>query len=822
VHKLPEQTPSTGSLTRRWPWRKAPQSSLPDSLANGRPWPKFSIVIPTYNQGDYIEETLLSVIQQRYPYTELIVIDGGSTDHTIQVVDRYKGHITHFVSEKDRGQSHAINKGMKIASGDIVTWLNSDDMLAEGALEAMAVAFAVSGADVVAGVCRIHSNYEFQCDHLTACADGILPLSDLLDLDGGWNAGKFFYQPEVFFSRAIWLRAGGHVREDLYYSMDYELWLRMAANHARLHVIGRPIALFRRHALQKTAAEQAFKSELIEVRNAYVAETGAEVAANPFGNSGRKLTFCFLNDIGWAYGAGIAHRRLAQAISAAGHRVRVIRISDPQKSSAPLISSDDIAAQVAQTNCDIVLLGNLHASQLEPSTFMEIFQRWPTLVVLHDFWWLTGRCAYTAGCRKFEFGCDGTCPTPTEYPQLKPDKIADAWQQKRGLLGNTNAVLLANSAWTKAFAQTSGAVPPAAMEQIRIGIEPAFFTHRDKPTARALLDLPVDRTIVMMSTSSLTDPRKGVGSFLKFLESNNVEDICVLVLGNCSEEERAALPEFCVLPGYISDAKELALYFAAADVFVGANVEETFGQVFAEAAALGVPTIAHGRTGITSVVADGFTGFLTKSCSNEELLRLVLMIQQKPETLRRVSRLAPIYMSNEYSIEASYHSIFQALSHSGLLDRFGVRANITFTPFETRRDVSIQFDSTHWVGGSGVCEPEGPYAEYNILTRMNWLQGPVSEIIVNSDKSETLRILIEYQNNLFDEQRVLIEMNGAPLGKKRLARTRQSLTRGFSFKADVRPGENTIILNFAKWIQPKGDKRNLALIMNGLTILPSA
>ncbi|QYU67892.1 glycosyltransferase [Leptolyngbya sp. 15MV] len=249
---------------------------LPSVMPSGRPWPLISIVTPTRNQGETIEATIRSVLEQGYPAVEHIVVDGASTDGTAAVLERYRERLARVISEPDRGQSDAINKGMRQARGEIVGWLNSDDMLAPGALAAAAEALDRSGADVVSGVCLVPRGGELVRRHVTACGDGPLPLRELLDLERCWLDGQFFYQPEVLLTRRIWERAGGHVREDLYYSMDYELWLRLAEAGARLKVIGRPIALFCEHPAQKTAQTEGggFRGELPAARARFLADRG--------------------------------------------------------------------------------------------------------------------------------------------------------------------------------------------------------------------------------------------------------------------------------------------------------------------------------------------------------------------------------------------------------------------------------------------------------------------------------------------------------------------------------------------------------------------
>ncbi len=196
-------------------------------ISGRRPWPcrqpcpteapgrGIGIVTPSLNQGRFIEETILSVLHQDYPAVEHIVMDGGSTDETAAILARYQDRLAFAASEKDKGQSEAINKGPAPLTGEITvrTWLNADDMLAPGALAAVALAFATSGADLVAGICVIHDEGRILHRHLTAAADGPLSLAELLDLEGGWLEGEFFYSARGLLLARSRERAGGKVEE---------------------------------------------------------------------------------------------------------------------------------------------------------------------------------------------------------------------------------------------------------------------------------------------------------------------------------------------------------------------------------------------------------------------------------------------------------------------------------------------------------------------------------------------------------------------------------------------------------------------------------
>ena len=182
------------------------------AIVGRRSWPKISVVLVSFNQAAFLEEGLRSVLDQGYPNLEFIVIDGNSTDGSAEILERYRARLSDLVIEPDRGQSDGLNKGFTRATGDILTWVNSDDLLEPGALFRVAQAFT-RGVDMVAGGCRQIglSRDKILLNHHNRLPFGkpiALPLGLLLDVNRFWFTGSFFYQPEVFFSRDIWQRSG--------------------------------------------------------------------------------------------------------------------------------------------------------------------------------------------------------------------------------------------------------------------------------------------------------------------------------------------------------------------------------------------------------------------------------------------------------------------------------------------------------------------------------------------------------------------------------------------------------------------------------------
>lgn len=223
-------------------------------------WPRISVVTVSYNQAKFLGECLDSVFSQDYPHLEFIVIDGGSTDGSREILEQHRGRLSSLVIERDRGQSHALNKGFALATGEVLTWLCSDDRLEPGALAAVARARAGTACDLIAGGCRIiDEDGRTKLVHHSGFITGkVSPFSfgDLASFTVTWQGAYYFFQPEVFFSRDLWHRAGAHVKEHLHYAMDYDLFLRFALAGADVFATRRILGCSRQHEAQKTRHEQ--------------------------------------------------------------------------------------------------------------------------------------------------------------------------------------------------------------------------------------------------------------------------------------------------------------------------------------------------------------------------------------------------------------------------------------------------------------------------------------------------------------------------------------------------------------------------------------
>jgi hypothetical protein len=222
-----------------WPWSEATDPRLYSSPSG---WPRVTIITPSFNQGDFIEETIRSVLLQNYPNLQYIVIDGGSTDGTVEILEKYSPWIDYWVSEPDRGQSHAINKGLEKADGDWFNWINSDDILWPGSLHALAMAARNHrDAKLITGRLQPMGTKGDEAE-----AWGIKLTGDLEDD----MVNHRMAQPAMFYRRSVVDR----VPDDLHYAMDYALWVQTLAERGEASIMQLPevLAGFRFHENSKT------------------------------------------------------------------------------------------------------------------------------------------------------------------------------------------------------------------------------------------------------------------------------------------------------------------------------------------------------------------------------------------------------------------------------------------------------------------------------------------------------------------------------------------------------------------------------------------
>ena len=199
-----------------WPWTEESSPAIYDVNTT---WPKLTIVTPSYNQDKFLEQTIRSVLLQNYPNLEFIIIDGGSTDGSAEIIKRYSPWISYWQSEKDKGQGNAINQGFSLASGTYYAWINSDDYYLKNVFLKVMQRFLCSKADFIYGY-----GYEYLVLTQKFTEVRVLPLLDY------FIKIPSLIQPSTFWSAAI----HQPIWEELHCALDYELWLRMVKGNSRV------------------------------------------------------------------------------------------------------------------------------------------------------------------------------------------------------------------------------------------------------------------------------------------------------------------------------------------------------------------------------------------------------------------------------------------------------------------------------------------------------------------------------------------------------------------------------------------------------------
>lgn len=267
--------PSPPAGRTGWPWVIDPPQ-LPNVMPNGKPWPKISIVTPSLNQGIYIEETIRSVLLQGYPDLEYVIIDGGSTDQSVDIIKKYENWLKFWISEPDKGQSDAVMKGLKYTEGEWVNWLNSDDILNPNALKNLALlASSVSSKKIA---------LTFSCDIVSEDGRNVIETWYARCPENAVNFFEITKCPPVIPQPSTFIRKEHLVLEDMqHYVMDWSLYIRLIDQYENCFEAGACIiARFRMQPEAKTSiASEKFSKEAIDFVKKYkFISTSAQYSAN--------------------------------------------------------------------------------------------------------------------------------------------------------------------------------------------------------------------------------------------------------------------------------------------------------------------------------------------------------------------------------------------------------------------------------------------------------------------------------------------------------------------------------------------------------------
>lgn len=588
-HPVPEKT---AYGIDGWPFRAPAEGARrPTRLPDGQPWPRLRILTAAADPSGL---TLASVAMQDYPEHRHDIVVPGT-------------------------EANAVSALLADPLTDAFLILPDGDLLAPGALTALALDLALSGATAVAGLRVLFT-------------DRVAGL-DAPSLTGG-ETGFEAVGGEVLWARLALARTLGSRPFD-----PARTWVDLTVQEK--HRIGRPVLL----------------------RSGQPADRG------------EGLSIVSLTGTGTVGGAGVAHRRLSEALALSGHRIAQVVLNHSPATAEWTDRFPRAEAEIDAIAPDFVLIGNVHGATRSLDAVGRQAASRPTALVLHDLFALTGRCCHPRDCTKAERGCDAACPTPDEYPQLAPNRIAPMHGRKREVLARSGGpILLANSAWTLARSQ---ALAPAetVTRPVSLSFPTGIFRPGDRQALRHRLGLPQDRVLILVSSVIVDGPDKGFSDLREALRAVAGPGVGVVAIGRLDDPGRFGIANLHA-PGLIAGEEQLAAWYGACDLHVTASRHETLGQTPIEAGLCGVPTLAYRTSGLTTAVIDGVSGRLVDVTPGALTRALAALVADRDER-ERLGAFARIALESRFSPAAAALSLDAILRERGLVAE-GARA--AFTP----------------------------------------------------------------------------------------------------------------------------------------------
>lgn len=302
---------------------------------------------------------------------------------------------------------------------------------------------------------------------------------------------------------------------------------------------------------------------------------------------------------------------------------------------------------------DVVHLHSLHGSggyaELPPLVAMA--QRVPTVLSLHDLWWLTGHCAHPQECERWKIGC-GNCPDLARTPAISRDATRANFRVKQKVAAAAPLHLIVPSQWVRERVAESPILRHLPVTVVNNPIDTAIYKPMGRVEARQRLGLAQDKRILLMAAQFLQSPFKGIMPVLDALAGDAFRDVQLILIGRDSKivAQRARLPVVSI--PFVTDRAAMADYYRAADLLLMPSKVETFGLVAAEAMACGTPVAAFPAGGLGDVVVDGEGGVVTTQDDASAFVSAVAGLLDDPERRSRLSRSAAERVLREFNLEA--------------------------------------------------------------------------------------------------------------------------------------------------------------------------